>query len=71
MALFAEFIAPYDPNKQDYSAVLQGPSLSHLLGTDQLGRDVVSQLMAAVNAGRATSRPCERRSERPASASRR
>lgn len=45
MALFAEFIAPYDPNKQDYSAVLQGPSLTHLLGTDQLGRDMLSRLI--------------------------
>lgn len=45
MAVLAEVIAPYDPNKQNYTAILQGPSLEHLLGTDQLGRDMLSRLI--------------------------
>jgi peptide/nickel transport system permease protein len=44
-AVFAPLIAPYDPQAQDLSAALSGPSGSHLLGADQLGRDVLSQLI--------------------------
>jgi len=44
-AIFAPFIAPYDPSYQDYNALTQGPSLSHPLGTDDLGRDVLSRLI--------------------------
>ena len=39
------WLAPYDPLEQDLGAVLQGPSAAHLLGTDDLGRDVLSRLM--------------------------
>ena len=39
IAIFADLIAPYDPNKIDILNKLQGPSLNHLVGTDQLGRD--------------------------------
>ncbi|WP_306120696.1 MULTISPECIES: ABC transporter permease [unclassified Roseitalea] len=44
-AIFADLVAPFDPNKQDYSAVLQSPSAEHWLGTDQLGRDMLSRLI--------------------------
>lgn len=43
--VFADVIAPYDPFKQDYFAILQPPSSEHLLGTDNLGRDVLSRLI--------------------------
>ena len=45
IALFADFIAPYSYDMQDYSAVYANPSLKHLLGTDRLGRDVMSRLI--------------------------
>jgi peptide/nickel transport system permease protein len=44
-AVFAPAIAPYDPQAQDLSSALSGPTARHLLGTDQLGRDVLSQLL--------------------------
>ncbi len=44
-ALFAPLIAPYSPYEQDLSASLQGPSGEHLLGTDNLGRDVLTRLL--------------------------
>ncbi len=45
MAILAPWIAPYDPNKQDYDAAWQRPSRAHWMGTDDLGRDVLSRLM--------------------------
>ncbi|RMF85128.1 MAG: ABC transporter permease [Nitrospinota bacterium] len=45
MALFAPFIAPYDPEAQDFD-ILQPPSPDHLLGTDEFGRDLLSRLIA-------------------------
>lgn len=45
VALLAGVLAPYDPRAQDISAILQGPSGAHLLGTDDLGRDVLSRLI--------------------------
>lgn len=44
-ALFAQFLAPHDPNEMDFSALLSGPSGLHPLGTDQLGRDTLSRLI--------------------------
>jgi peptide/nickel transport system permease protein len=44
-AALAPLIAPYDPNALDVPARLQGPSLGHLLGTDNLGRDVLSRVL--------------------------
>ena len=41
----APVLAPYQPEQADFTATLAGPSLHHLLGTDQLGRDVLSRLM--------------------------
>lgn len=45
IAVTADIISPYDPLKQNYTAVLQPPSLAHLLGTDDLGRDMLSRLI--------------------------
>ncbi|MCH6551330.1 MAG: ABC transporter permease [Planctomycetes bacterium] len=42
-AIFADLIVPYDPQAIDREALLAGPSSSHLLGTDRLGRDVLSR----------------------------
>jgi len=44
-ALFAPWLAPYDPNAIDIPARLSGPSLAHLAGTDQLGRDTLSRVL--------------------------
>jgi peptide/nickel transport system permease protein len=44
-ALFAPFIAPYDPLAQELSERLEPPSAAHWLGTDQLGRDIASRLL--------------------------
>ena len=43
MAIFAPWIAPHKPDAVDFTAVLEGPSGDHLLGTDNLGRDVLSR----------------------------
>lgn len=42
---FAPLLAPDDPNLQTLTARLKGPSGAHLLGTDELGRDVLSRLL--------------------------
>jgi glutathione transport system permease protein len=44
-AVFAPFIAPYDPAAADYDALLQGPTLAHLAGTDSYGRDILSRII--------------------------
>jgi peptide/nickel transport system permease protein len=44
-ALFAPWLAPYDPLQTDYAAVLHPPGAQHLLGTDHFGRDVLSRLI--------------------------
>ena len=44
-AVFAPFVAPYDPTKQDLTHRLEGMSLQHIFGTDQLGRDVLSRMI--------------------------
>jgi ABC-type dipeptide/oligopeptide/nickel transport system permease subunit len=46
VAISSNFLAPYDPDAKDFSAVLQGPSMDHWLGTDQFGADILSQLIA-------------------------
>jgi peptide/nickel transport system permease protein len=45
VAIFAASIAPYDPLHNDYSAARQAPSAQHVLGTDNLGRDVLSRVI--------------------------
>src|SRR3954454_21937106 len=45
VAIFASRIAPYDPLHNDYTAARQPPSAQHVLGTDSLGRDVLSRIM--------------------------
>lgn len=44
-AVFAPLLAPYSPRAQNANEALQGISASHPLGTDQLGRDVLSRLV--------------------------
>jgi peptide/nickel transport system permease protein len=46
LAIFGSALAPQDPLHQDVGGLLQGPSSGHWLGTDYLGRDVLSRLMA-------------------------
>ena len=48
LAIFAPLIAPYDPIEQHIEDRLQGPSWDYLLGTDQLGRDLLSRLIYGV-----------------------
>jgi len=43
--IFADFIAPYPMNKIDLAHTLAGPTTTHLLGTDNLGRDILSNLI--------------------------
>jgi peptide/nickel transport system permease protein len=43
--LLAPFLSAYSPNTQDYSALLQGASAHHFLGTDDLGRDEWSRIL--------------------------
>ena len=45
IAIFAPVIAPFDPGASDFTAALKGPSSKHLLGTDELGRDILSRLI--------------------------
>ncbi len=45
LAILAPVIAPYDPAATDYYHMSQKPSMEHLLGTDALGRDVLSRLL--------------------------
>lgn len=43
--LLAPALAPYDPIRPNFPERLQGPSLRHLLGTDELGRDLLSRML--------------------------
>jgi len=45
ISLFAPFISPYDPTTIDVYNVLSPPSKEHLLGTDELGRDLLSRII--------------------------
>ena len=45
VAIGAPWIAPYQPTAQDVNNMLAAPSASHLLGTDDLGRDIFSRLI--------------------------
>jgi peptide/nickel transport system permease protein len=46
LGVLGPVLAPYDPLKQDPAALLQAPSVAHWLGTDYIGRDVLSRLLA-------------------------
>jgi peptide/nickel transport system permease protein len=45
IAVCAPALAPWDPNKPDMKKILTRPSAKHWLGTDQIGRDVLSRLL--------------------------
>lgn len=45
IAIFAPWLAPYDPGQINVKKVLEGPSAEHPFGTDQLGRDVLSRMI--------------------------
>lgn len=45
IAIFAPFLAPYGYEEQDLMATYQSPNATHLLGTDNLGRDILSRLI--------------------------
>jgi peptide/nickel transport system permease protein len=49
VAVLAPLVAPYDPNEQNAENLL-GPSGAHLLGTDELGRDIASRLIHGTRA---------------------
>jgi len=44
-AIFAPWIAPYDPLEMDVDHMLEGPSRAHWLGADQMGRDTLSRII--------------------------
>jgi peptide/nickel transport system permease protein len=44
-AIFAPYLTPYDPEKTDLDAMLQPPSLAHPMGTDELGRDLLTRML--------------------------
>lgn len=44
-ALFAELLAPADPNRQDLQVFLAPPSVEYWMGTDALGRDILSRVI--------------------------
>jgi len=45
ISAFASFIAPYDPNEINTKEILNPPSPQHIMGTDELGRDVFSRII--------------------------
>jgi peptide/nickel transport system permease protein len=45
LAVFAPLVAPYDPIQPDFQSMLAQPSQAHLLGTDELGRDLLSRVI--------------------------
>ncbi len=45
ITLLAPWLAPYDPTLLDYDHLLESPSVAHLWGTDDLGRDIFSRVL--------------------------
>jgi peptide/nickel transport system permease protein len=45
IAVLAPLVAPHDPHRPNVKKMLEDPSARHLLGTDQLGRDVLSRMI--------------------------
>jgi peptide/nickel transport system permease protein len=50
IAIFAPFLAPYDPIATDFGAVRKAPSAAHWFGTDEIGRDVLSRVIFGARA---------------------
>ncbi len=50
LAILAPWVAPFSPIKTDFTAYLQPPGARHLLGTDELGRDVLSRVIFGTRA---------------------
>ena len=50
VAVFAPLIAPYDPIATSWSAVRKAPSWAHWLGTDEVGRDILSRIIFGARA---------------------
>jgi peptide/nickel transport system permease protein len=50
IAIFAPFIAPYDPIATNFAAVRKAPSAAHWFGTDEIGRDVLSRVIFGARA---------------------
>lgn len=50
LAVFATWIAPYDPNVPDWIAIRTAPNAAHWFGTDDLGRDVLSRVIFGTQA---------------------
>lgn len=44
-AIFAAQVAPYNPTRQDFRVEREPPSIEHLMGTDEFGRDVLSRII--------------------------
>lgn len=44
-AVFAQYLTPFDPEKTELTNMLQPPSAEHLMGTDELGRDLLTRLL--------------------------
>lgn len=49
LSLFTNFVAPYDPDEVNLSISLKPPSARHWLGTDKLGRDILSRIIAGTS----------------------
>ncbi|MGB3553896.1 MAG: nickel transporter permease [Jannaschia sp.] len=45
LAVFGPYLTPYEPLAQDLTARLQPPSATHLFGTDDLGRDILTRIL--------------------------
>lgn len=45
IAILAPALSPWNPDKPDTKRILEGPTVKHWLGTDQIGRDVLSRLL--------------------------
>lgn len=50
VAIFAPQLAPYDPTKPDFTSILSAPSAKYPLGTDEIGRDLLSRLIYGARA---------------------
>jgi peptide/nickel transport system permease protein len=49
-AVFAPWIAPYDPIQQSWSAVRKAPTAAHWFGTDEVGRDILTRIVYGARA---------------------